>query len=147
MQGRLFSTVFMNHFLCNLKGCAIISFGMLLMCSGNDCPTAPRLFAQHYSWAWKPAIHHHPYSAQQRLLTRKPPLLKKQRDYPQLVIRVRRCITRTPDFTYKLTLWNSISFEYFSYSVSEIGLISVKKSFFSLTVYQRWNKYLDLTLK
>ena len=98
VKGRRRSAAFMNDFLCNLKGRVIISFGMLLVCSGNDCPTAPRLFAQHYSRAWKSAIHHHPYSAQQRLLTRKTPLLKKQSDYPQLVVRVWKMYHKEPRF-------------------------------------------------
>lgn len=109
MKGRLHAAAFMNDFLCNLKGRVIISFGMLLVCLGNDCPTAPRLFAQHYSRAWKPAIHHHPYSAQQRLLTRKTPLLKKQSDYPQLVVRVWKMYHKEPWFNSQDGLFGTTS--------------------------------------
>lgn len=49
-------TLFMNYFLCNLKGRVVISFGMLLMCSGNDCPTARSFSLSIIAEAWKPAI-------------------------------------------------------------------------------------------
>ena len=81
-------TPFMSDFLCNLKGRVILSFGMLLMCSGNDCPTAPRLFAQHYSRGLEAC--HTPSSllSTTKAAYKKIYFLKKQSDYPQHVIRV-----------------------------------------------------------
>lgn len=135
--GRLFSTAFVNDFLCILKGRVIISLVMLLMCPGSDCPAAPRLFAQRYGRAWKPATHHHPYSAQRRLLTRKTPVPKNKVIIPNLLSGFRRCIMQTPDLTSKLTFCYSLSFKPFSHSDVCIFL---NEKVWHAPLMPRWNR-------